>query len=845
MIVIGDNGNNNQLIIADGAKVISTDADIGYSSAMSNSVLVTGRGSVWTADQVYLGFYGYTVANSISVSSGAVFSTTNCYIGGMYYIGQYYDWQPTITNNWVMVSGPGSVWSNSGKIIVGSYGPQNRLYVNDGGVVVSPSISLGRPDWPISSANLLTVNGGHIYATNAAQSGQLIVQDGALVLNGGSITANQLLFNNVVSFLAGDLISGSTTINTASIFTVGDGVNSASLHMLGGAHSFANGLFINTNAMLTGNGTISGSITTAGVIDHGEAIGVIRDYGNLTMLNGAAMSVKLSGTNVLLYDQLAVDAISFGGTLNISLVNGYTPHLGDRFDLFDFLGTASGKFMATNLPALDPALYWNTSSLYSNGVIGVNYVAIAHMLTPTPSGVLTNASSTFTWDSGFHVSQYAIWVGIASNTYDIAALPLGTNLSQTLTLPATGSNVYARLWSMVAGTWQWNDYSYVTPAPVVAAMLGPVAGTTNSSNSMTLNWTAGIGPSQYALWVGSTTNSYDLYAQAVGTNLSQTISGLPVDGRPLYVRLWSLMNGDWPSLAQWQYTNYSYRAFNAVKARFTGLANGATLGGTNVTLNWDAGAGVTQYALWVGDAPGAYNLLAVNTDTNLSRALTGLPADGRRLYVRLWSLINGTWKQNNYEFKAYTDPASQIAQMLSPTNGTTFVSTNATFNWSAGTGVSQYALWESSAPGDYDLNAVAVGTNRTWTLNVPLDGGAVYVRLWSLVGGTWKWNDYEYATSAGGAAVKAQMTSHASGATLDGASTAFAWNAGTGVSQYALWAGNMPGSYDLYAVALGTNRTQTVTGLPVDGGPVYVRLWSLIDGSWKFNEYFYSAYLAP
>jgi hypothetical protein len=33
--------------------------------------------------------------------------------------------------------------------------------------------------------------------------------------------------------------------------------------------------------------------------------------------------------------------------------------------------------------------------------------------------------------------------------------------------------------------------------------------------------------------------------------------------------------------------------------------------------------------------------------------------------------------------------------------------------------------------------------------------------------------------------------------------------------------------------------------IPPDGGPVYMRLWSLIDGSWKFNEYFYSAYLAP
>jgi hypothetical protein len=247
----------------------------------------------------------------------------------------------------------------------------------------------------------------------------------------------------------------------------------------------------------------------------------------------------------------------------------------------------------------------------------------------------------------------------------------------------------------------------------------------------------------------------------------------------------------------------------------------------------------------VGTRAGTCDLYAANLSTNLSGLLTGLPADGRRLYMRLWSLINGTWKLNDYEFKAFTDPASQLAQMTSPTNGTVLVTASTNFTWSAGTGVSQYALWEGSAPGDYDLNAMATGTNRTQVLNVPLDGGPVYVRLWSFINGAWKWNDYEYGTSTGGAAVKAHMTSHVSGATLDGATTTFGWNAGVGVSAYALWVGNTPGSYDLYAAALGTNRTQTVAGLPVDGGPVYVRVWSLISGAWKFNEYFYSAHLAP
>jgi hypothetical protein len=209
----------------------------------------------------------------------------------------------------------------------------------------------------------------------------------------------------------------------------------------------------------------------------------------------------------------------------------------------------------------------------------------------------------------------------------------------------------------------------------------------------------------------------------------------------------------------------------------------------------------------------------------------------------LWSLINGAWKFNSYMFSAWTAPVA--AQMITPTNGTVFSASPVTFNWSGGTSVSQYAIWVGSVPWDYDLHAVALGTNRTVQLAVPLDGNGVYVRLWSLIGGVWDGVDYAYGTTYSSGKTKAVMTTPAvNGSALGEATATFAWSAGVGVSQYALWVGSQPGSYDLYAAALDTNRTQAVT-LPADGGPVYVRLWSLIDGAWKFNEYFYSAYLAP
>jgi beta-glucanase (GH16 family) len=485
--------------------------------------------------------------------------------------------------------------------------------------------------------------------------------------------------------------------------------------------------------------------------------------------------------------------------------------------------------------ALQPTAWPGSNQMFSMSVDSVlvqTITAPAQMLSPANGSTNGGASVSFTWSSGTNVTAYALWVGSAPGAHDMHALALGTNLSQTLVLPAVDGLVYVRLWSLIDGTWQGADYSYMTPAPVKAAMVSPAVGSTNTSASMTLQWNSGVGVSQYALWVGSASNAYDLAALPLGTHLSHTLS-MPVDGRTLWVRLWSLING------RWQYNDCAYRAFTAVRARFANPSNGATLGGTNVTLSWDAGVGVSQYALWVGSAPGAHDLYAQLEGTNLSRQLS-LPSNGSRLYVKLWSLINGSWVGNNYEFTSYT--ASAPAAMLNPAPGATNSSGTVIYNWSRGTNVTAYALWFGSELGTYGLGAFMEGTTLTATVNgLPVDGSPLYVRLWSLMDGNWQSNDYFYQNSATGGTPKAVMTSPAMGSVLGGNSATFHWTAGTNAAGYAIWAGSAPGAYDVAAVPLGTNLTATVTGLPVDGRRLFVRLWSLVGGQWQHNDYVYMA----
>jgi hypothetical protein len=61
--------------------------------------------------------------------------------------------------------------------------------------------------------------------------------------------------------------------------------------------------------------------------------------------------------------------LSLGGALNVSLINNFTPAPGQAFDILDW-GSRSGTFASINLPMLS-GLAWNTSQLYTSGMISV------------------------------------------------------------------------------------------------------------------------------------------------------------------------------------------------------------------------------------------------------------------------------------------------------------------------------------------------------------------------------------------------------------------------------------------------------------------------------------------
>jgi hypothetical protein len=94
--------------------------------------------------------------------------------------------------------------------------------------------------------------------------------------------------------------------------------------------------------------------------------------GNVTLNSTANLKMELGGTTVgTQYDKVAVgQQLSLAGTLQVVLINGFSPALGNSFDILDW-NSRSGTFSSLQLPALSGSLIWNTSQLYSTGAISV------------------------------------------------------------------------------------------------------------------------------------------------------------------------------------------------------------------------------------------------------------------------------------------------------------------------------------------------------------------------------------------------------------------------------------------------------------------------------------------
>jgi hypothetical protein len=164
--------------------------------------------------------------------------------------------------------------------------------------------------------------------------------------------------------------------------------------------------------------------------------------------------------------------------------------------------------------------------------------------------------------------------------------------------------------------------------------------------TQSFEWSAGYGVADYYLWIGSCFECNDLLNENEGQNLIRTVT-LPVDGRMIYVALFSWIDNAWYEI---DYQFQAAAANQAVAAQMVSPTDGATLNSPQI-FRWNAGYSVNAYYLQVGSCEGCNDVYDAYEGGNLSDTVN-LPADGRTVYSRLWSLIASNWYYYDYQYRA-------------------------------------------------------------------------------------------------------------------------------------------------------------------------------------------------
>jgi hypothetical protein len=268
---------------------------------------------------------------------------------------------------------------------------------------------------------------------------------------------------------------------------------------------------------------------------------------------------------------------------------------------------------------------------------------------------------------------------------------------------------------------------------------------------------------------------------------------------------------------------------------------GGTLTSASTTFTWNAGpAGTTGYGLNIGTTGvGSSNLVNIGPVPGTSVTVS-LPTNGTKIYVRLWTIVNGTsYLSNDYTYTEFTRLASAIS---SPTSGSTLTSASTTFTWNAGPAGTTYGLnIGTTGVGSADLVNIGPLSGTSTTVTLPTNGTKIYVRLWTIFNGTTHvYNDYTYTEFTRLASI---ISSPTSGSTLTSASTTFTWNAGPAGTTYGLNIGTTGvGSANLVNISPLSGTSTTVT-LPTNGTKIYVRLWTIFNGTtYVSNDYTYTEF---
>ncbi|GAB5561647.1 MAG: hypothetical protein SynsKO_32940 [Synoicihabitans sp.] len=338
----------------------------------TNSIAITDGGNLTVGTTLSLADVGSTSIGTLSVSGtdSSSASTGNLYVG---YAGQG---TATVSN--------GGTLSTDAQLSLGTTaGSQGTFNLNAGGTLEvggAGGIAIG------AGTGAFNANGGTIQVT-----GSNLTSSAPMTL--GASTNSTVDTNGLNASLSGILSgtgsltksgAGTLTLSGANTYTGATTISAGTLNFANssGSATGTGAVTIANGAFLTGTGSIGGSLIVASgaTIAPGNSAGLVTISGDFTLNSGSIINLELGGlTRGTQYDAFDVTGTAMlGGTLNVTIIDDYTPTGESTYNLFD-AASVGGTFAAINLPTVTNGT-WNTANLATTGEISLTVSAV-----PEPS----------------------------------------------------------------------------------------------------------------------------------------------------------------------------------------------------------------------------------------------------------------------------------------------------------------------------------------------------------------------------------------------------------------------------------------------------------------------------
>jgi hypothetical protein len=172
-----------------------------------------------------------------------------------------------------------------------------------------------------------------------------------------------------------------------------------------GTLTVSEGLYLAANGRLAGKGTLAGGVVNAGSASPGSSTGVLAIDGDYRQEAAGRLAIEIGGTDNASpihkqFDQLLVFGhADLGGALDVSLVNGFIPSIGDVFPILTATGGLT-SFDALNLPALPSDRAWLATTTVDTLALSVVAAAPANPADFNGDGFV-DAADLAVWQEGY------------------------------------------------------------------------------------------------------------------------------------------------------------------------------------------------------------------------------------------------------------------------------------------------------------------------------------------------------------------------------------------------------------------------------------------------------------